>query len=143
MPPPSVLNPSVLSFFSPPRFVLFTVGLLPLWSGGPGALPGGISRERSKVPHRPSARMDVVFLNLIQNILLPFVCLRQPGYFCSSLPHASSLGPSTGISIGFPGALIFAVMKACILAMCSSVIWAKRSCVFRYSLTGLYVLGTC
>jgi hypothetical protein len=57
--------------------------------------------------------------------------------------YACSLGPRTGTSIGFPGALTFAVMNACILAMCSSLRCWNRSCPFMYSLTGLYVFGMC
>src|SRR3990170_6164281 len=39
----------------------------------PKSAPRGHISGALLVPHRPSARMDVVFLNLIQNILLPFV----------------------------------------------------------------------
>lgn len=64
---------------------------------------------------------------------------------CQSIfpSYACSLGPRMPASIGFPGDLTFAVMNACILAMCSSFRWLNRSWFFKYSLTGLYAFGMC
>ncbi len=134
-----------MPFFLKPTSIVPHLRILP--SLGP--IPDFLFIRAGPGPIPPIERID--FLSYFASII--FVLMGRSAGAPALLPdvpdrfdrtaYACSLGPRTGTSIGFPGALVFAVMNACILAMCSSFRWLNRSWFFMYSLTGLYAFGMC